>query len=451
MTKLAKIKIDENKFVSMAAEFDSKGRKITDTYATKEELAAAGTGSVEGGLFEIPISAQSYLDLQLTTSELQYINQNIDKVVKGSYVNVAGSDHAIVGGYDGSQIYAQVGNLLFTIILSGGRIIIYEIPTTFGKIGGTIPQVNAEGTGWDYIDPSELGGGAGLPEVTINIDYSYVESGDFSKVPYTGTLPKAPCIVTVQTTVSGQPYILYYKAFVTYTGDESSGTWAASGDDQWSSNRIILDDTYIYASEFRYPYIVDLTNQQNIDYLQVEKSSDRGQLMIANANPTTINGLKYYYGLDGRLMVLSSQRCYNYSTYEAYYRVVCVGDGRKSNSSDDLDFVTNIVIFNIYNNRKVTLESEKSIDSSKPIKKTINQSSSNIYTTANSLRVVDIDITANSHIDLYPVGSNTETFLSEHLVSSDMQVQTGEFTIALDSALPSTWSMYYIITEVQNG
>lgn len=96
------------------------------------------------------------------------------------------------------------------------------------------------------------------------------------------------------------------------------------------------------------------------------------------------------------------------------------------------------------------IESILYLQKSKSIKKIINQSSSNIsISTDNKLTVTDSDIIANSHIDLYPADVETETFLSEHLVSNIIRVEADHFNITLDSELPSEWSMYYIITEVQ--
>lgn len=68
------------------------------------------------------------------------------------------------------------------------------------------------------------------------------------------------------------------------------------------------------------------------------------------------------------------------------------------------------------------------------------------------ITVIDNRITENSHIDLYPNNMRTEEWLNDYLYSTviDVNPATKSFDFYItENSFPSGWSMYYIITEVE--
>ena len=83
------------------------------------------------------------------------------------------------------------------------------------------------------------------------------------------------------------------------------------------------------------------------------------------------------------------------------------------------------------------------------LKKTITQASANVSVSSNVVTVTDADVTTSTLVSLYPGDTTTETWLSNNLDSTIITEGTGSFTFNITaSSLPSTFSMYYTITEV---
>lgn len=82
------------------------------------------------------------------------------------------------------------------------------------------------------------------------------------------------------------------------------------------------------------------------------------------------------------------------------------------------------------------------------LKKTITQASANVSESSGTVTVTDADVTTSTIVNLYPTDSTTETWLENNLSSTIITEGTGSFTFDISSSLPSTWSMYYTITEV---
>ena len=83
------------------------------------------------------------------------------------------------------------------------------------------------------------------------------------------------------------------------------------------------------------------------------------------------------------------------------------------------------------------------------LKKTITQASANVSVSSNVVTVTDADVTTSTLVSLYPGDTTTETWLSNNLDSTIITEGTGSFTFSImASSLPSTFSMYYTITEV---
>lgn len=82
------------------------------------------------------------------------------------------------------------------------------------------------------------------------------------------------------------------------------------------------------------------------------------------------------------------------------------------------------------------------------LKKTITQASVNVSELSNVITVTDADVTTSTLVTLYPSDITTETFLAEHLASNIITEGSGSFTFTLDTTLPATYSMYYIIQEI---
>ena len=83
------------------------------------------------------------------------------------------------------------------------------------------------------------------------------------------------------------------------------------------------------------------------------------------------------------------------------------------------------------------------------IKKAITNTSSNVSVSNNIVTVTDSDVSMSTLVNLYPGDTDTETWLSNNLSSTIITEQPGSFTFAITAAsLPSTFFMYYTITEV---
>ena len=84
----------------------------------------------------------------------------------------------------------------------------------------------------------------------------------------------------------------------------------------------------------------------------------------------------------------------------------------------------------------------------KMLKKTITQASANVSEVGGTVTVTDADVTTSTIVNLYPTDTTTETWLENNLSSTIITEGTGSFTFDISSSLPSTFSMYYTITEV---
>lgn len=84
------------------------------------------------------------------------------------------------------------------------------------------------------------------------------------------------------------------------------------------------------------------------------------------------------------------------------------------------------------------------------LKKIITQASSNVSESSGTVTVTDTDVTTSTIVNLYPTDITTEAWLENNLSSTIITEGTGSFTFDIDNTLPSTWSMYYTITEVNS-
>lgn len=82
------------------------------------------------------------------------------------------------------------------------------------------------------------------------------------------------------------------------------------------------------------------------------------------------------------------------------------------------------------------------------LKKTITQASANVSELSGTVTVTDADVNTSTIVNLYPTDTTTETWLENNLSSTIITEGSGNFTFEVDNSLPSTWSMYYTITEV---
>lgn len=83
------------------------------------------------------------------------------------------------------------------------------------------------------------------------------------------------------------------------------------------------------------------------------------------------------------------------------------------------------------------------------LKKTLTNSSQNYSVSNNVVTVTDADVTTSTHIMLYPADATTETWLENNLSSCIITEASGSFSFSISSSLPATFSMYYIIMEVE--
>ena len=82
-------------------------------------------------------------------------------------------------------------------------------------------------------------------------------------------------------------------------------------------------------------------------------------------------------------------------------------------------------------------------------KKTLTNASQNYSVSNNVVTVTDNDVSTDTMIMLYPSDTATETWLENNLSSCIITEATGSFSFSINSNLPSTFSMYYIIMEVE--
>lgn len=85
---------------------------------------------------------------------------------------------------------------------------------------------------------------------------------------------------------------------------------------------------------------------------------------------------------------------------------------------------------------------------STPTKKTITQTSANVSESSGTVTVTDADVTTSTMVSLYPSDTTTETWLTNNLASNIITEGSGSFTFTINGNLPSTFSMYYIIQEI---
>ena len=86
---------------------------------------------------------------------------------------------------------------------------------------------------------------------------------------------------------------------------------------------------------------------------------------------------------------------------------------------------------------------------SEPYRKTLTNASQNYSVSNNVVTVTDADVTTSTMVNLYPANTATETWLENNLASCIITEATGSFSFNITASLPATFSMYYIITEVQ--
>jgi len=86
---------------------------------------------------------------------------------------------------------------------------------------------------------------------------------------------------------------------------------------------------------------------------------------------------------------------------------------------------------------------------STPLKKTLTNASQNYSVLNGVVTVTDNDVSTNTMIMLYPSDTTTETWLESNLSSCIITEASGSFSFSISANLPATFSMYYIIMEVQ--
>lgn len=83
-------------------------------------------------------------------------------------------------------------------------------------------------------------------------------------------------------------------------------------------------------------------------------------------------------------------------------------------------------------------------------KKALTNSSSNYSESNGIVTVTDSDVTVSTtDVQLFPADIVTERWLENNLVSCVITQSAGLFSFEIDGSLPASFSMYYIITEVQ--
>lgn len=82
-------------------------------------------------------------------------------------------------------------------------------------------------------------------------------------------------------------------------------------------------------------------------------------------------------------------------------------------------------------------------------RKTLTNASANYSVANNVVTITDSDVTTNTDVTLYPSDATTETWLENNLSSCIITQSNGSFSFNIDASLPATFSLYYIITEVQ--
>lgn len=128
------------------------------------------------------------------------------------------------------------------------------------------------------------------------------------------------------------------------------------------------------------------------------------------------------------------------------------GGGTTYTAGDGIDITSDVISAKVDGTtigiNSVTKEIELKASIPVVIKKTITQASANVSESSGTVTVTDADVTTSTIVNLYPTDSTTETWLENNLSSTIITEGTGSFTFDISSSLPSTWSMYYTITEV---
>lgn len=130
------------------------------------------------------------------------------------------------------------------------------------------------------------------------------------------------------------------------------------------------------------------------------------------------------------------------------------GGGTTYTAGDAID-LTNDAISVKYDNDTLKLNGSGELyadisGGSTIIRRTITQASANVSESSGTVTVTDTDVKTSTIVNLYPTDSTTETWLENNLTSTIITEGTGSFTFNIDGTLPSTWSMYYTITEVNS-
>lgn len=206
------------------------------------------------GLFEIPISIQSLMASQLSAEELKYINDNIETIKKGAYINVEGNQYATVMSVLPDRIYAQSGYIILILYLESGNTWSWTLPIAEDVNIGKIPQVNEDGTGWKYIDPSELGGEASktsAPELhlTANVDisneYELLESGK-QKINKFIAENNFPAAISLFIDLDGIPFVITCLGFYASVEELGLNVFSISGamDGPYRGFSIVITNLY---------------------------------------------------------------------------------------------------------------------------------------------------------------------------------------------------------------
>lgn len=127
-------------------------KENADKYYYNADNPPPESGGYFDGLFEIPISLQSYTTGQLSTEELKYINDNINIISKGAFFNLNnGMTSAVVTGYTGTQLFSNIGDTAISVDLVGGVLFGFQFPVPVDN-PNKIPQTSEDGRSWNYID-----------------------------------------------------------------------------------------------------------------------------------------------------------------------------------------------------------------------------------------------------------------------------------------------------------
>lgn len=82
-------------------------------------------------------------------------------------------------------------------------------------------------------------------------------------------------------------------------------------------------------------------------------------------------------------------------------------------------------------------------------RKTLTNSSQNYSLSNNVVTVTDDDVSTDTHVELFPADTTTEQWLESNISSCIITELNGSFSFNITNNLPSTFSMYYLIMEVE--